>query len=342
MMTVRTIATRREMEMLTDDWLRLWHEQPRKEVFTHPAWARVFVEAYGESRGLHVLVAEDKGVRGILPLFRDAKGCLRFIGDPRSDYSDVLCAKADAAAVTASFVEALKRENPITLSAVPEHALLLDALRSDAKHPFTIEIEEPCPAIEFDAEGAVVKELLKKESLRRHEKKIAKLGPISLIKLTTQAEATNALPVLFEQHIARWKVTSTPSLFGREDNRRFYELVIADPVLWPTVDFRMVKAGERIVATHFGFFHDARFIWYKPSFDPELSSMGPGEVLLKHLIAATSAEGACEFDFTRGGEGFKQRFATVTRNNYIISRRTLKQRLRSAAGRLRARLMKRK
>ena len=38
-------------------------------------------------------------VSGLLPLMRDEKGWLRFIGDPRSDYSDVLCAPEEAAAV---------------------------------------------------------------------------------------------------------------------------------------------------------------------------------------------------------------------------------------------------
>jgi hypothetical protein len=49
---------------------------------------------------------------------------------------------------------------------------------------------------------------------------------------------------------------------------------------------------------------------------------------------------AQEFDFTRGGEGFKQRFATVTRNNYVVSRRSLMQKVRAAAGRVRRMLRK--
>jgi len=340
MMNVRIIDDAGELDGLAADWHRLWLEQPRKEAFMHHAWAKVFLDVYGTGRGLRCLVAEESEVRGILPLFRDAKGCLRFIGDPRSDYSDVLCHPRDASAVTEVFSRFLRKEKSVALSAVPEHSLLFNALK-ETRHGLTVTIEEPCPAIEFDADGSVARDLLKKESLRRHEKKVAKLGPIRLHKAATQGEAASLLPLLFDQHISRWKTTGTPSLFENPEHRLFYERLITNDDLWPMIDFRIVHAGERAVATHFGFFHDRRFVWYKPSFDAELSSMGPGEVLLKHLIAAAVAEGAHEFDFTRGGEGFKQRFATVTKNNYLISRRTLAQRLRSAASRVRSKVLKR-
>ena len=120
MMKVRVIAEVREIDGLADEWLRLWREQPRREVFAHHAWAKVFLDVYGNGRGLHCLVAEDGGVRGILPLVRDAKGCLRFIGDPRSDYSDVLCLPRDAPAVAEAFLDCLRNEKSIALSAVPE------------------------------------------------------------------------------------------------------------------------------------------------------------------------------------------------------------------------------
>lgn len=326
------------LSRLEHDWQRLWALQPRPEVFMHYAWARAFVEVYGPGRGLHVVVIKESDQAWcILPLFRDQRNRLLFIGDPRSDYSDVLCDPKDIDLVGPVLTAHLRRLSGLSLSAVPEHSLLWTALKG-IRHPFTIEVEEPCPAIQFDPEGQVVKELLKKESLRRHEKKVAKLGVIALQRMATREEALAQLPVLFEQHIARWRTTSTPSPFEREEHRRFYQRLVEDEQLWPWVDFRLVKAGDRTVATHFGFFHDRRFIWYKPSFDPELSSLGPGEVLLKHLIAAASDEGAVEFDFTRGNEGFKQRFATVIRQNYRIHRPTLIQRLRSVASRVRSSL----
>lgn len=340
-MKVRIISDAAGLAGLHEDWLRLWDSHLRREVFTHPAWAEVFVKSCGCGRGLHCLVAEEKNaVIAILPLFRDVKGCLRFVGDPRSDYSDMLCDPVHAEQAAEVFLAAMKSERQVCLSAVPEHGLLLQALNRRGGHRFMIEVEEPCPAIVFDAAGEIAKSLLKKESLRRHEKKVAKLGPVRMVRITDRDEAMKRLPDFFDQHRARWRTTGTPSLFESAENRAFYDGIVADDELWPMTDFRLLFAGERLAAAHFGFFHHRRFIWYKPSFDPELSSLGPGEVLLKHLIEAAACEGAVEFDFTRGGEAFKQRFATVIRSNFVIRRRTLAQRLRAAASRAKSRLLK--
>ncbi len=336
MMRARVITDAAGLAALAPDWNRLWLLQPRAEVFTHHAWARTFVEAYGCGQGLQCIVVEAEGVVcGVLPLFADAKHALRFIGDPRSDYSDVLCAPDDVDAVVKHALGAVDDLHRLRLHAVPEHALMLRALRTGVKHKLTIREEEPCPAIVFDGAGEVARAVLKKESLRRHEKKLGKLGAIALTRITTQAEALRMLPAFFEQHVRRWSTTTSRSLFEQPENRRFYERLVEDQDMWPMVDFRVLYAGEKMVAAHFGFLHAGRFIWYKPTFDAELSAMGPGEVLLKQLIAAAVAEGAHEFDFTRGNEGFKQRFATVTRQNYEVCCPTLMQRARRMAGRVR-------
>lgn len=343
MMRVRTLTNCQEIEDVEEGWLRLWLQAPRPEVFMHHAWVRQILKVYGVQKGLHCMVVEDADgvLRGVLPLIRDFSGKLRFIGDPRSDYSDVLCAPDDGPSVVRLIIEALGSPRVLRLHAVPENSSLMAALRkTDWRHRLTLDFEEACPAIEFDEDGLVVQTLLKKDSLRRHEKKVAKLGTLSLRKLETQNDALAALPVLFDQHVARWRKTASPSLFENEDHRQFYEQLVRDEVMWTMVDFRLLLAGDRVVATHFGFFAMKRFLWYKPTFDPEIAELGPGEVLLKHLIGAAAAEGASEFDFTRGNEGFKQRFANVTRSNFLIHSPGPIERLRSIARSVRDRIKK--
>ncbi|MGV3658723.1 MAG: hypothetical protein ACO1TE_01025, partial [Prosthecobacter sp.] len=101
MMRARLITQESGLHALAGEWDRLWSLAPRPEVFGCFAWARQFLRAYGAGQGLCCVVAEDGSgaVRGLLPLFKDAHGWLRFIGDPRSDYSDVLCAPEDATTV---------------------------------------------------------------------------------------------------------------------------------------------------------------------------------------------------------------------------------------------------
>lgn len=332
-MRLRLIQDLQALRDLKGEWLRLWAMAPRPEIFSHPSWALLFLETYGAGRGIHGIVAEDRDgtVRGLLPMFKDVYGLLRFIGDPRSDYSDALCAPQDAAQIIPLLLSAISDPSALRLHALPEHSLLLRGLSNHGRSVWTVEREEPCPAILFDPLGHVSRDLLKKDSLRRHEKKVSQLGPIRLEKLWTPTAAFEALPILFDQHVARWRVTKTPSLFEQSEHRKFYLNLIADSDLWPFVDFRLLYAGDRVVAAHFGFMTQHRFLWYKPTFDPNLAPLGPGEVLLKHLIEATVAEQAIEFDFTRGNEAFKLRFANAMRWNYFVYRPNLVHRIRSIA-----------
>jgi hypothetical protein len=57
------------------------------------------------------------------------------------------------------------------------------------------------------------------------------------------------------------------------------------------------------------------FIWYKPTFNTAFRRYSPGEILLGSLIEYARAEGCTFFDFARGDEAFKRRFASSTEHN---------------------------
>jgi CelD/BcsL family acetyltransferase involved in cellulose biosynthesis len=77
--------------------------------------------------------------------------------------------------------------------------------------------------------------------------------------------------------------------------------------------FTEVRLDDAAVAFHFGFISEGDLIWYKPSFDPALSRVAPGEVLLRELLLLAGERGLTGFDFTRGDEAFKRRFADSER-----------------------------
>ncbi|HEU4419425.1 MAG TPA: GNAT family N-acetyltransferase, partial [Planctomycetota bacterium] len=79
--------------------------------------------------------------------------------------------------------------------------------------------------------------------------------------------------------------------------------------------FVQLRCGDTTVAYHFGFRRDVRFTWYKPTIHVDYWDEGPGEVLLKRLMEEARDTGVVEFDFTRGDEAFKRRFANHDRPN---------------------------
>jgi CelD/BcsL family acetyltransferase involved in cellulose biosynthesis len=118
------------------------------------------------------------------------------------------------------------------------------------------------------------------------------------------------LDAFFAQHVARWAVTPSPSLFHDPTQRRFYERLTEEAAEAGWLRFTRVDWNGQPIAFHFGFCYGGSYLWYKPSFDIAWARRSPGEVLLRQLFCAAMAEGAHTFDFGLGDEPFKRRFAT--------------------------------
>jgi hypothetical protein len=119
----------------------------------------------------------------------------------------------------------------------------------------------------------------------------------------------------FEQHIVRWSVTGTPSLFTEPANQAFYRELLAAMTGTDWIVFTVIESDGSPLAFHFGFCYGERLVWYKPSFDILLHRHSPGEVLLSELLEYAAANRFSELDFTVGDERFKTRFANQIRYN---------------------------
>ena len=56
----------------------------------------------------------------------------------------------------------------------------------------------------------------------------------------------------------------------------------------------------------------------RAGFRPELGRFSPGSLLLAHAVEAAAREGACEFDFLRGGEAYKDLWGARDRTNHRL------------------------
>ena len=176
----------------------------------------------------------------------------------------------------------------------------------------------------------------------RHERKLARRGALTLARVKPE-EADAALEAMFDQHIARRLAAGDESLFLNEHSREFYKGLVACADFADFGCFDALKAGDRDVAYHFGLYGAATFIWYKPTFDMNLQHEGPGEVLFKALVEHASAAGHSYFDFSRGDEPFKLRFANVQRRNRRLRHRlpishAVARRIRAEADQLRGKV----
>ena len=126
------------------------------------------------------------------------------------------------------------------------------------------------------------------------------------------------LQIFFDQHIARWEDSNTPSLFLDNNNRLFYDELTKELSGNNWLIFTVIKSKDIPISFHFGFDYNNKIIWYKPSFEISLSKHSPGEVLLKGLLEFAIRNNKDELDFTVGNESFKMRFSNELRKNYNL------------------------
>jgi CelD/BcsL family acetyltransferase involved in cellulose biosynthesis len=245
--------------------------------------------------------------------FEAGRDGIRFAGRGASDYADVMLAPelSDEAAI-----EALRQVLLAASEASPNaHHFDLRRMPPDSRAARLLEhtgffvtfapgVEAPWMCM------SAAPEKLKKKSLVRHERGLAKRGTLECATWRRADDILPRLEAFFLLHVKRWRDTPSASLFLREDNRRFYELVTEHLGPRGVLRYTEIHLDAHLVAAHYGFSWLGRFTWYKPCFDPDLAKLSPGEVLIKRLIELAQTEQATCFDFTIGNEAFKHRLAT--------------------------------
>jgi Acetyltransferase (GNAT) domain len=178
---------------------------------------------------------------------------------------------------------------------------------------------QPCPTLLLgEGRQLILTEILSKRSLRRREKKIGRLGSLGFRHLEDRDEIRRHLPRFFDQHILRRALAGGRSDLLVPENRLFFEHLIDALDPRRELRFGVLDLDGRPLAYHLGFEVGGRFTWYKPTFDVDYWDLSPGALLLKRLFEYVRDGSIEEFDFTRGDETFKDRFANHVRQNHTL------------------------
>lgn len=285
-------------------------------VFMTRGWQRAWWEALGQGELLVVAVSSAGRTVALAPLFV-AGGMAFLVGSGSADYLDFLARRLDRAAlrlVLATAAAEVPGFAGFRFHHVPDASStgsLLAQVSTDLGLRFFDEgwLDAPC----LEATPAALAAATTKKSLVRHERWLAGRGALAVEHLTSEESVRTHLPDFFEQHRRRWATTPHPSLFHDGRQEELFRGLVRHGAPEGWLRFTRVTWEGRPIAFHLGFCHRSSYLWYKPSFDPDLAQRSPGEVLLRHLLLAAGSEGARQFDFGLGDEAFKSRFADRTR-----------------------------
>lgn len=321
------------LEELSEDWEAL-ARRTESEIFQQFSWVRAFWKGYGSKLSLCTLVVHgDTQLVGILPLACDG-GIVRFLAE--GDYNDLISEEHNTPAVLAAALQGLfsmpLRWDSCVLNNLSADSRIVrhwPALPPALRHKAGLHFACPCPTIVRQTDADTFTRLAQKDSLRRHENKLKRQGQLTFRHLESRQEILDHLPRFFEHQIARRALLGQRSHFQNAEHRLFYAALVDELDPAKELRFSALELEGRPIAYHFGFQWNAKLLWYQSGFDVDLWQSSPGEVLIRKLLQYAHAAALREFDFTIGGEAYKNRFANLSRINFVLR---LERRPYSVAG----------
>jgi CelD/BcsL family acetyltransferase involved in cellulose biosynthesis/predicted ATP-grasp superfamily ATP-dependent carboligase len=310
------------------EWDALAMKSDTRSVFQTYQWARSWLTTYGDRvRPLFVTVFNRAGISAVAPFVVEERSSrervVRFLGDGRADYCDILTSDAKPNAIQA-IVDALRAQDEwdvLELNNIPAHSRTLELLRSvcsRAGYLLLASEQFACPTLLIHGHEASAREIYNKQSLRRRQNYFERQGRLMFRDLSHARDIEPYLDAFFAQHIARWRSSGTPSLFTSARNQVFYRNLTAALDGTGRLLFSVVEFNDRPIAFHYGFDYTGTVTWYKPSFDVEHAAHSPGMVMVRHLIGYALERKRRELDFTVGDETFKRRFTNSSRKTVMV------------------------
>jgi CelD/BcsL family acetyltransferase involved in cellulose biosynthesis len=309
-MSAFQIETVSELEQLRQDWTEL--AERCGNVFSTWDWASIWWRHFGEGRPLLLTTFRDSAGRvvAILPTYLSSSSpvrTVRFVGHGPADQLGPV------------------HDGDIPLAA----ALLRHALR-DGMWPWDVFMAERLPAEEqwssllggrtLERESSPVMQAGSswdeylasrssnfRDQVRRRERKLAREHDLNY-RLTNEDSLDGDFETLVRLHEARWGAGGSAAFGGplKDFHRDFATRALEQGWLrlWT------LEVDGHAVAAWYGFRFAGVESYYQSGRDPAWDRNSVGFVLLTHTMREAFNDGMGEYRLLRGGEYYKDRFAT--------------------------------
>jgi len=317
------------LEELSPVWERWWRADPQAEIFQSFGWVRAWWQSFGGEVGLCTPVVYEKGEPVfILPLVQRGKK-LGFLGLPEADYGDFLCSHPRPEEPFALALHSLLQSQPgwkeCVLQNLPARSRIMQCwqrLPANLRHWLQVQPAESCPTIILgDKRDEVLDALTGKKHTRRRLNKLGKAGQVVFRHIESNAEAQAQLTSFFRAHLLRCALLAKTSSFESPAMCQFARALVEQFDLKKDLRFAVVELNGQPIAWSIGFLVNGKFTYYQQTFAVDAEEFAPGEVLMHYLLEYARRNVEREFDFGRGDEFFKRRFATDVRqscNLYLV------------------------
>ena len=322
--TVRFASSLSELGVDEKTWNGLAAQSETNTVFQTHQWHHSLEHAFGPTRQLLFAAVIDQGrPLAIMSIEaekrRSGTRILRFFGNTRADYCDVIAGPRKAEAVTRLADALFARDDWDILDfnrvpAASQTPALIQAAGIAAGFRTLVSEHSACPTLLIAGHEDEVKRLHNRPSLRRRVNYFQRSGRLALRDMSLIGDVEPYLDAFFAQHVSRWAHTGSPSLFLDPLNVAFYRSLSARLSNSGWLLFSVAELDDVPIAFHYGFDYNGVVLWYKPTFDVAHAKHSPGLLMVRHLIRYALDRGRTELDFALGDESFKRRFTNMARH----------------------------
>jgi CelD/BcsL family acetyltransferase involved in cellulose biosynthesis len=287
-----------------------------------------FIEAWGQTTGRAravapmIVVARDETgrVNAVLPLGRSRRGLVwvaEFLGGSDANFKMGLF-RQGLGVGSEAIVDLLRRAARMTAPRVDMFWLANQPIAwQGTANPMATLPRQPSPS--FGHKSALAKDFNAwlarhhskeaRKKLRKKDRRLNEIGPVSHVIAQDEANARKILAAFLRQKQARTRILGLANPYDEPHTARFFDIAATRSIAQGSqvLELHALMSGERIVATFGGVAQADRFCGMFISYDadPEISRCSPGQLLILEAIRDLSARGVATFDLGVGEARYK-------------------------------------
>jgi hypothetical protein len=297
-MEVKLITNKEELIGLEEAWDELVSRCKSRNIFMTYGWNLNWAKHILEHKLLCILIFDDKRLECIAPFFIDDKKIIRLLGQPYSDYADIIMPEPSLKIFEILFAELKKFDwQEIRLEQVDASSTALAGLKNylaETGMDFIDGGTVSCPILTFgDFPEEELKIRLNKKLVRRQKNHLAKAGKLDYKAYNSEKEI----------------LAKIERLFCDLRFREFYKSLIRDFASANQVMLSSLELDGEPISLIFSFIYANKVHSYTNNYDPSFNEYSPGLISFKMDLDEIYGRKLLEYNFGRGEEEYKLRFA---------------------------------
>jgi CelD/BcsL family acetyltransferase involved in cellulose biosynthesis len=287
--------------------------------FLRPGWTRAWWRNFGDGE-LQVQVLRRNGnVAAVLPVARQG----HLLRSPTTNWHTPVYGPVaeDGEAVTA-LLNSLLDQGPrrLELSFLDPDAPGLRQLRelaTDYRLGERVVMRSPYVPLEGDWEGYFDSLSAKhRQSVRRRRRRLEEKGTVAIEVVDGGDRLGELLEECFRIEGSGWKGEEGTAIASSPETRSFYEEIAAWAAGVGLLRLAFLRLDGRGIAVNFSLEDESSHYLLKTGFDPELRSLGPGQLLLAEMIQRSFELGHKTYEFPGAARSYMEFWAEEGRDRF--------------------------